>query len=191
MQITIRITWRRMILGGILAALLIGILILRLMFPAPNTAIAGRNSIRARLAIPDVIREFPVEQHVSQRDWFVYRCAAGPRGRHSWTLYIACIGNDPDKWRRAFRVYLKKHGEIVERGSVTMTEGQEQRIHLRRDSGDVAFVRMKNLSGNLHITFEYHEVIRRSKFWNTKLGIYLAGILLKVGLAPDAVTMPS
>jgi hypothetical protein len=180
-----------MILGGILAALLMSILLLRLMFPAPNTAIASRSSIRARLAVPEILREFPVEEHVSPRDWFVYRRAAGPGGRRNWTLYIACTGNDPDKWRRAFRIYLGKHGEIVERGSVTMTEGQEQRFHLRRDSGDVAFVRMKNLSGNLHITFEYHKAIRRSRFWNTKLGIYLARILLKLGMPPDAITMPS
>jgi hypothetical protein len=191
MQITIGITWRRLILGGILAALLIGILVLRLMFPAPNTAIAGRNSIRARLAIPKDLREFPVEQYITHRDWLVYRSGPHPLRSRRWRLDIICKTHNPDEWCRAFRRYLQTRGEYYERGGDITLPGQVRAFQMQADSGGSAVIQLKNVSGQLQITFEYRKAIKRSRIWRTRFGRCVAEILLKAGLRVDGITCPS
>ena len=191
MQITIRITWRRLILGGILAALLAGILLLRLARPGPNAVIASRNSIRARLAIPKDLREFPVEQYIERTDWFAYRYAAYPSGSCHWQLYIVCAANDAEKWCRAFRKYLQTRGKYYERGGDATLAGQELRFVLRQDSGGSALIWLRNLSGRLQITFDYRKARKPSSIWQTKFGRYLATVLLKVGMPIDAITRPT
>lgn len=188
MQITIRITRRRLILGGILAVSLAGVILLRLAFPGPNTVIASRNSIRGRLALPKDLREFPVEQYIGRKDWFVYRRVADERGPCTWNLQIISAGNDAQKWSRAFRSYLGKRGKYIERGNDPTLAGQEQRFYMSQDSGGSAIVRLRNLSGTLDITFEYRKARKPSRFWNTRFGRYLAMVLLKVDMPIDAIT---
>ena len=191
MQITIRITKRRLIVVGILAVLLASICLLRLALPGPNAAIGDRNSIRARLAIPKDLRQFPVEQYTAQRDWYVYRHVAYPSRACHWQLYIVCADDDAEKWCRAFRDYLNTRGRCIERGGNAMLAGQELRFYLSQDSGGSAFIWLRNVSGRLQITFEYRKARRRSRIWQTKFGRYLAAVLLKIGLPIDAITRPT
>jgi len=191
MEITIRITNRRLIVGGILAVSLAGVMLLRLALPGPNAVIARRNSIQARLAIPEDLRQFPVEQYIGRWDCYVYRRVARPRGRCYWRLQIICADNDAEKWCQAFRRYLQTRGKYFERGGDATIAGQEHTFYLNQDSGGSAIVWLRNLSGRLQITFEYRKVRRPSRIWRTKFGRYLASVLLKVGLPMDAITRPT
>lgn len=191
MEIAIRITKRRLVVSGIVAVLLVGALLLRLALPGPNAVIAGRKSLRARLALPKDLRQFPVEQYVGRTDWFVYRYAVYPSGSCHWHLYIVCAAGDADKWRRAFRSYLQTRGRYYERGGDATLAGQVHRLFWRNDSGGSALIYLKNVSGRLQITFEYRKARRRSRIWRTKFGRYLASVLLKAGLPIDAITGPT
>lgn len=191
MEITIRITKRRLIVGGILAVFLVSVLLLRLSLPSPNAVIARRNSLRARLALPKDLRQFPVEQYVGGTDWFVYRYAVYPSGSCHWQLYIVCAAGDTDKWCRAFRGYLQTRGKYFERGGDATLAGQVHRLFWRNDSGGSALIWLKNLSGRLQITFEYRKARRRSRIWRTKFGRYLASVFLKAGLPIDVITGPT
>ena len=191
MQITIRITRRRVIVGGILAALLAGVVLLRAAHPGRDAVFAGRNGIRARLAIPKDLQEFPVEQYAGRGDWYVYRQVVAPRGACNWHLKITCAYDNADKWTTAFRRYLQKRGRCIERGGDAMLVGQEQRLYMLQDSGGSATVRLKNLQGSLHITFEYYKPRKQSRIWQTRFGRYLATVLLRMGVPIDAMTRES
>ena len=181
----------RVIVGGLIAFLVTSTLLLRLAVPGPNAVIGCRNSLRARLAIPEDLREFPVEQYVERTDWFVYRYAAYPSGSCHWRLRIVCAAGEAEKWRREFRRYLQTRGKCIERGGDATIASQERIFFLRQDSGGSAFVWMGSLSDRLQITFEYRKARRRSRIWRTRFGRYLAAVLLKVGLPVDAITSPS
>jgi len=191
MEITIRITNRRLIVGGIVALSLAGVMLVRLSLPGPNAVIARRNSIRARLAIPKDLREFPVEQYIERWDCYVYRHVARPGSRSYWHLQIICADNSAEKWQRAFRRYLETRGRYIERGGDATIAGQSRAFILNQDSGGSALICLRNLSGRLHITFEYRKARKPSRIWRTRFGRYLAAILLKVGLPMDAITRPT
>lgn len=187
-----RITWMRVIVGGGVAALLTVLMLLRLARPVANAVIADRNSIRARLAIPKDLREFPVEQYIGRRDWFVYRRVSGGAGwLHNWHLQIICDDDDAEKWCRGFRSYLQTRGRNIERGGDATLAGQEHRFYLIQDGGGSAVIWLRNPSGQLQITFEYRKARVPSRIWQTKFGRYLAAVLLKAGLPIDAITCPS
>lgn len=181
----------RVIIGGLLALLATGVLLLRLALPGPNAIIADRNSIRARLAIPKDLRQFPVEQYTARWDCYVYRHVARPGGRCYWHLQIICADNDAEKWQRAFRRYLQTRGRYIERGGDATIAGQEYTFFLSQDSGGSAVIWLSNMSGRLQITFECRKARRRSRIWRTKFGRYLAEVLLKVGVPIDAITRPT
>jgi len=188
MEIRIRITRMRVIIGGLLVLLFVGVLLLRFAFPGPNAVIADRNSIRGRLALPKELREFPVEQYTGRGDWYVYRYVARLRGSCDWHLQIFCVENDAEKWGRAFRGYLQMRGKYTERGGDATIAGQEHRFYLNQDSGGSAVVRLRNLSGRLQISFECRKVRKPSRIWRTRFGRYLASVFLKAGLPIDAIT---
>ena len=191
MEIRIRITRKRVIIGGLVALLVGGVLLVRFAYPGPNAVISDRNSIRGRFVLPKDLREFPVEQYLRQRDWYIYRHVARARGSCDWYLQIFCVENEAEKWGRALREYFQSRGRCVERGGDATIVGQEHRFYLSQDSGASAVVRLKNLSGRLHISFEYCKVRRPNRIWQTKLGRYLASVLRKVGMPIDATARAS
>lgn len=168
--------------------LLAGVVLLRAAYPGRDAVFASRHGILARLAIPKDLREFPVEEYAGRGDWYVYRKVVAPRGACHWQLRVICAYDNADKWTTAFHRYFQKRGKCFERGGDARLVGQEQRFYLQQDSGGSGTVWLRNFRGNLYITFEYRTAIRRSKFWNTKVGRYLATILLKVSVPIDAIT---
>jgi hypothetical protein len=191
MQVTIRITRRRFIVGGIVAVSLVGVVLFRLASPGPNTVIARRNSIRGRLAIPKDLREFPVEQYADRRDWFGYRSGTDPARSCRWQLYIICSAEDAEKWCRAFHRYFQTRGKCIERGGDITLPGQNRIFQLRQNSGGSAYVLLRNRSGQLQILFEYRKTRMSNRIWRTKFGRYLAKVLLEVGVPIDAITRES
>jgi len=181
----------RVIVGGGIAVLLTGLALLRLARPGADAVIADRNSIRARLAIPKDLREFPVEQYIGRGDWYVYRCLSPPGGQCYWRLQILCGSSDAEKWYRAFRMYLQSRGKHIERGGDATLAGQEHGFYLGQDSGGSAVIWLRNLSGRLQIAFEYRKARVPGRIWQTRVGRRLAPILLKVGLPIDTITHPS
>jgi len=170
---------------------LAGVMLVRLSLPGPNAVIARRNSIRARLALPKDLRQFPVEQYIERWDCYVYRHAVRAGGQCYWHLQIICADNDAEKWQRAFRRYLQTRGKYIDRGGDATIAGQERTFFWRNDSGGSAVIWLRNLAGRLQICFEYRKARRPSRIWRTRFGRYLAAVLLKAGLPIDAITRPT
>lgn len=191
MEVRIRITRKRVIIGVVLVLLASGVYLLRLALPGPDAIVADRNSIRGRLAVPKDLREFPVERYTGRDDWFVYRNVCRSTTSCDWSLYITASLDDAESWSRAFRQYLNTRGKCIERGGNEWSVYRDHTFFLRQDPGNSAIVRLRSLGGRLHITFAYYKARRPSRFWRSRFGRYVAAILLKVGLPVDAITCPS
>ena len=191
MEVRIRITRWRVITGAVLVLLASGVYLLRLALPGPNAVVADRKSIRARLAIPRDLREFPVERYIGRDDWFVYRNVCRSKTLCDWCLHITAGLDDAEAWSRAFREHLDTRGKYIERGGNEWSVYRDHTFFLRQDSGSSGLVRLRSLGGRLHITFAYYRARRPSRFWQSRFGRYVAAILLKVGLPVDAITQPS
>jgi len=191
MEIRIRITRWRVIIGVVLVLLASGVHLLRLALPGPDAIVADRNSIRGRLAVPKDLREFPVEQYTGRGDWFVYRNVRRSTTLCDWCLYITADLDDAESWSSAFRQYLDPRGKCIERGGNEWSVYRDHKFYLRQDSGSLGAVRLRSLGGRLHITFAYYKARRPARFWRSKFGRCVAAIFLKVGLQIDAVTCPS
>lgn len=193
MEIRIRITRIRLIVGGILVVLLGIVLLLRTAVVGPNAVITNRNTFQSLLVIPKELREFPVEKYIAQGDWFIYRRCARPNGPHHWRLQVVAADDDLEKWKDAFRSYLEPRGKYIERWSDALWPKQPQRMYLRPDSAADASgaVTFKNASGELYITFAYYQPRCAHRLWQTKYGRFLASLLCKIGLPVDTITRPS
>jgi len=182
-----------LIIGGILVVLLGIVLLLRTAVVGPNAVITNRNTFQSLLVIPKELREFPVEKYIAQGDWFIYRRCARPNGPRHWRLQIVAPADDLEKWKDAFRSYLKRRGECIEPASNARWPKQAQTMYVRPDSttGASSIVTFKNASGELYITFAYYQPRSADRLWRTKYGRFLASLLCKIGLPVDAVTRPT
>jgi hypothetical protein len=193
MEIRIRLTRIRLIIGGILVVLLVIVLLLRTAVVGPNAVITNRNTFQSLLVIPKELREFPVEKYIAQGDWFIYRRCARPNGPRHWRLQIVAPADDLQKWKEAFCSYLEPRGKYIERWSEALWPKQPQRMYLRPDSAADASgtVTFKNASGELYITFAFYQPRSAHRLWQTKYGRSLASLLCKIGLPVDTITRPS
>ncbi len=193
-ETAIRITRTRLIVGLILGVLLATVLLLRAATPGPNVVITNRGSFQSLLLMPKELRAFPVEQHLTQGDWFIYRLSSQPNGRRDWRLHIVSVVGEADKWKNAFHGYLEPRGKCIEHGS-PQRPGQAHRVYFRPNnkSGISAVIEFKSAepSGELYITLAYYEPGPANRLWATKYGRLLASVLRKMGLPIDAVTQVS
>jgi hypothetical protein len=195
MEMTIRITGTRLIVGLILGVLLATILLLRAAMPGPNAVITNRSSFQALLLMPKELRAFPVEQYLAPGDWFIYRLSTKPNDRREWRLHIVSAVAEADKWKSAFLGYLEPRGQCIERRRSTLGPEQVQRVYFHSNikagvSGVVDF-KSTEPSTELYITFAYYEPGRPNRLWGTKYGRLLASVLRRIGLPIDAVTQVS